>query len=84
MSAPERIWLDWPEANKGGDVFDTPPDRIDQAGQTEYVRADHVQALIEAEREACAKLAHSFGAKDMLAEHKPFRIAETIRNRSTK
>ena len=40
MEAPERIWLDWPDANKGDVVYDEPPERDTQPGQTGYVRAD--------------------------------------------
>ena len=42
---PERIWLDWPGANHGEPIYTEPPERDTQAGQTEYVRADIVQAL---------------------------------------
>jgi len=39
MTAPERIWLDWPEANRGEPVFDEPPETWTQAGQTKYILA---------------------------------------------
>ena len=42
---PERIWLDWPGAKHGEPIYTEPPERDTQAGQTEYVRADIVQAL---------------------------------------
>ncbi len=46
MTAPERIWLDWPDANKGDVVYDEPPERDTQHGQTGYIRADlHAAAL---------------------------------------
>lgn len=46
--APQRIWLDWPDANKGDVVYDEPPERPTQPGQTGYVRADlHDTALDE-------------------------------------
>ncbi len=38
--APERIWLDWPDANRGDVVYAEPPERDTQPGQTGYVRAD--------------------------------------------
>lgn len=54
--APERIWLDWPAANKGDPVYDEPPERDTQPGQTEYIRADaaraEAEAMVRAEREA--------------------------------
>lgn len=46
--APERIWLDWPAANKGDPVYDEPPERDTQPGQTEYVRADLPPTLSDA------------------------------------
>ena len=46
--APERIWLDWPDANRGDIVYDEPPERVTQPGQTEYVRADIFEAAIAA------------------------------------
>jgi hypothetical protein len=42
--APERIWLDWPAANKGDVVYDEPPERDTQPGQTGYIRADLFEA----------------------------------------
>ena len=50
MSAPERIWLDWPDANRGDVVYDEPPERDTQPGQTEYIRADLHDAAIAAAR----------------------------------
>lgn len=38
--APERIWLDWPAANRGDVVYDEPPERETQPGQTCYTRSD--------------------------------------------
>jgi hypothetical protein len=49
--APERIWLDWPGANRGEPVYDEPPERDTQPGQTGYVRAD-IHAAVVAERDA--------------------------------
>lgn len=46
--APKRIWLDWPAANKGDPVYDEPPERDTQPGQTEYIRADVARAEAEA------------------------------------
>ena len=37
--APKRIWLDWPAANKGDPVYDEPPERDTQPGQTAYILA---------------------------------------------
>jgi hypothetical protein len=56
MTAPDFIWLDWPDANRGDVVYDEPPERDTQPGQTAYVRRDpavltklpEVQALIAA------------------------------------
>ena len=48
MSAPDRIWLDWPAANKGEPVFDEPPENEFQAGQVGYVRADIAADLLAA------------------------------------
>ena len=50
MSAPKRIWLDWPDANRGDVVYDEPPERDTQPGQTEYVRKDASDAAISAAR----------------------------------
>lgn len=50
--APERIWLDWPVANRGEPVYDEPPERDTDAGQTCYVRAD----LYEAQAAEIARL----------------------------
>ena len=50
MSAPKRIWLDWPDANRGDVVYDEPPERDTQPGQTEYIRADLHDAAIAAAR----------------------------------
>lgn len=55
MDAPERVWLDWPGANRGELVFDEPPENSWQAAQTRYVldapkallKSPHVQALID-------------------------------------
>jgi hypothetical protein len=59
MNAPERVWLDWPGANKGEPVFDEPPETETQAAQTKYVRADvaeaAVAAAVQAERARCAE-----------------------------
>lgn len=49
--APARIWLDWPDANRGEAVYDEPPERETQPGQTEYLRAD-IAAAREAELRA--------------------------------
>lgn len=40
LKAPERIWLDWPGANKGDPVFDEPPEHYLQAGQNASVVID--------------------------------------------
>lgn len=53
--APERIWLDWPAANKGDVVYDEPPERDTQPGQTEYVRADLVN-ILRADRDSAARM----------------------------
>jgi hypothetical protein len=50
-SAPERVWLDWPGANKGEPVYDEPPERVTHAGQIGYLRAD-IAAAREAELRA--------------------------------
>lgn len=47
--APERVWLDWPAANKGDPVYDEPPERDTQPGQTEYRRADLPPTLAAAQ-----------------------------------
>lgn len=54
--APERIWLDWPAANKGDPVYDEPPERDTQPGQTGYRRADAPLPPAEALR-LCPELA---------------------------
>jgi len=47
-TAPERVWLDWPDANRVEAVYDEPPARPDDPCQTKYVRADlHEAALAE-------------------------------------
>ncbi len=46
-NAPERIWLDWPDANRGGIVYNEPPERDTQPGQTEYIRADLCQPKVK-------------------------------------
>ncbi len=46
-NAPERIWLDWPDANRGGIVYNEPPERDTQPGQTEYRRADLCQPKVK-------------------------------------
>jgi hypothetical protein len=55
MSAPERIWLDWPGANRGEPVFNEPPERDTQPGQTEYILKSAsdaaINAAVQAERE---------------------------------
>ena len=52
LKAPERIWLDWPGANKGDPVFDEPPEHYLQAGQTKYVRADvHAAQIADLQRQ---------------------------------
>lgn len=65
--APERIWLDWPAANKGDPVYDEPPERDTQPGQTEYIRADaaraEAEAMVRAEREACAQAMAALSAE---------------------
>ena len=61
---PERIWLDWPGAKHGEPIYTEPPERDTQAGQTEYVRADIVQALT-AERNKAVLGNHRFN------EHEP-------------
>ena len=57
---PERIWLDWPGANRGEPVYNEPPERDTQAGQTGYIRMDIAQAQIDAavkaERERIAAM----------------------------
>jgi len=45
--APERIWMDWPGVDRGEPIYDTPPKRGDQPGQTEYIRADLVPAMAD-------------------------------------
>jgi len=62
--APERIWLDWPGCNRGEPVFDEPPERDTQPGQTEYVRADTIAAMrarlaeVDAERDEAPNVAN--------------------------
>jgi hypothetical protein len=82
---PERIWIE-DEFGEGDDdqwTYGTWDVRNYRGYDVEYVRADTVQAQIDAavtaERERCAKVAFGFGAVDMLAEHKPFAIAAAIR-----
>jgi hypothetical protein len=76
---PESIWADPPDIFDDMSIWYNYPTK----GQTQYIRADTVQAQIDAavtaERERCAKVAFGFGAVDMLAEHKPFAIAAAIR-----
>jgi len=55
VSAPERIWLDWPGANKGDPVFDEPPERDTQPGQTQYIRADIHEAEVARLREQASR-----------------------------
>ena len=43
--APERVWLDWPGVNRGEPIYENPPKRADQPGQTGYVREDLHTAL---------------------------------------
>lgn len=50
MTAPKRIWLDWPAAEQGEPVYDKPPERDTQPGQTEYIRHDLHLAAVEASR----------------------------------
>lgn len=63
MTAPDRIWLDWLKANRSGHVYDEPPERPTQPGQTGYTRTDLIPAMIEAavakERERCAMVAEA-------------------------
>lgn len=73
MTTPDKVWLDWPQANRGEPVFDNPPENGFQAGQTCYVRRDpavlaelpEVQALIRAETERCAGIADKYHAQAM-------------------
>ena len=54
--APERIWLDWPDANRGGIVYDEPPERDTQPGQTAYLRAEIAAARVDALQAEVARL----------------------------
>jgi hypothetical protein len=76
---PEFVWADPPDIFDDMSIWYNYPTK----GQTQYIRADAVQAQIDAavkaERERCAKVAFGFGAVDMLTEHKPFAIAADIR-----
>lgn len=67
MSAPDRIWLDWPAANKGDPVFDDPPETEFHLGQTEYLARDGetVTALVNALREATEVVHKAFVAATM-------------------
>ena len=71
MSAPKRIWLDWPDANRGDVVYDEPPERDTQPGQTEYVRKDASDAAIAAARAEGWNAAIK-AAADEVEEHKHF------------
>ncbi len=53
--APKRIWLDWPDANRGDVVYAEPPERDTQPGQTGYVRADLVD-ILRADRDSAARM----------------------------
>jgi hypothetical protein len=46
--APERIWLDWKEANDTYTAFAEPPENEFQDGQVEWVRGDIQAARIAA------------------------------------
>lgn len=59
--APKRVWLDWPAANRGDVVYDEPPERDTQPGQTEYVRADLVNDAMRAGYELAAAKAREMG-----------------------
>jgi hypothetical protein len=67
MIAPDRIWLDWPDANKGAIVYDEPPERNSQPGQIEYILfdlyADKVDDLESALKEA-VRVAYDMGATE--------------------
>lgn len=45
LKGPDRVWLDWPGANRGEIVYDEPPERDTQPCQIGYVRADLHAAL---------------------------------------
>ena len=64
MNAPERVWLDWPDANRGGIVYAEPPERDTQEGQTAYIRAD----LYDAQSAEITRLRAQVEAADRLAE----------------
>ena len=67
--APERIWAG-PVAQNQIDYHEWEDGDWDVSGETityaehatEYIRADVAEAMIVAEREACAKVAESFDA----------------------
>jgi hypothetical protein len=57
-------------------------ERIDPKPRTDLSAAREAAARLEgwnAAIEAAAKLAHGYGMKSLLAEHKPYRIAADIR-----
>ena len=69
MNAPERVWLDWPDANRGGIVYAEPPERDTQEGQTAYIRADLYEAAeaeVERLRAALQNIADSYEATSEL------------------
>jgi len=57
IKGPDRVWLDWPGANRGEVVYDEPPERDTQPGQIEYVRADLHAALAARVIEQDARIA---------------------------
>ena len=69
MSAPDRIWLDWPDANRGDVVYDEPPERDTQPGQTEYIRADLHDAAIAAEHIGKAEALNAVGIGNFNHDH---------------
>ena len=89
--APERIALRW---QPGAAVTDGP--LMDHPDYTQYIRADAVDAMLAAEREACAVIAYDFHAKAIewaknvrgLEQHivdtDSSRIAAAIRKRGAK
>lgn len=76
--APERVWLDWPGANRGEPVYDEPPENENQAGQIGYIRADLYDAVV-AERDEAQALIYAARQERNAAEDQEKELAEELR-----
>lgn len=68
LKGPDRVWLDWPGANRGEIVYDEPPERDTQPGQIGYVRADLHTALAARVIEQDARIARLKAALALLTD----------------